>query len=83
MTNILSELTAFLFKEQDAPCSAETHLNTALYAVIETLSQEELDLLPVEGSGADAIVEHHLLFGCPERYNRFVNHYLEKYNLHG
>lgn len=33
------------------PCSAETHLNIALYAVIETLSQEELDLLPVKGSG--------------------------------
>lgn len=68
---LVSELSAFL--EHDAPCSAYTHLGTALFAVIETFSQEEVDSLPVGGMGEEAIVEHFMIYGGDsERYRRFL-----------
>ena len=44
---IISNLVAFLFKEIDASCSAETHLNSALFTVIEALDEIELNDLPI------------------------------------
>jgi len=69
---LVSELSAFLLKEHDAPCSAYTHLGSALFAVIENFSQEEVDSLPIGGMGEEAIVEHFMLRGgYSERYRRF------------
>ena len=59
--NIISNLIAFLFKEIDAPCSAETHLNSALFTIIDALDEKELNDLPLDGTGLDAIAENYFL----------------------
>lgn len=64
---IISNLVAFLFKEIDAPCSAETHLSSALFIIIDALDEKQLNDLPIDGTGTDAIVE-----------NYFFNKYLGK-----
>lgn len=58
---IISNLVSFLFKESDAPCSANTHLHTALFIIIEAFDEDELKDLSSEGTGADAIIENYFL----------------------
>ena len=58
---VISNLIAFLFKEIDAPCSADTHLNSALFTIIDALDEKELNDLPIDGTGTDAIVENYFL----------------------
>lgn len=72
---ILGNITSFLLKEGDAPCSAETHLNSALFDAIELMNEEELETVyRNNGQGFDAVVELVTLrYGSniPPRYQKF------------
>lgn len=43
ISEIVSNLTAFVLKEHDAPMSADSHLAQAIFTILLSLEQEELD----------------------------------------
>jgi len=40
---IISNLLGYIFKNEEAPSSAETHLSTAIFEVIDSLNEKELE----------------------------------------
>lgn len=72
MEKIISDLQSFVLKEGDAPCSALTHLYQALFVAIEELPDEEVKKIPLDGMGADAILEMCNL-GKPKSSDRYAH----------
>lgn len=91
LRQIQSNLLSFLLKEEDAPMSADTHLNQALFLAMQTLSEDEITkIIKYQMTGNDAIKEFahpngndkisKFLFGkSPEVLAHFV-HLLTKIN---
>lgn len=78
LNQIVSNLKSFLIKELDAPFSSDTHLNAALFSVIEELNSDDLDkVYEAKRDGFYAILEmatlKYKMIGkpVPEKYQRF------------
>jgi len=86
--NIEQHLKSHILKQKDSSVSSNTHLNLALFSVIETFSDTELDELfedDIFNSGGRSIIEGTAVnyknrgLDIPEKYARFIQRFILEY----